>query len=436
MYRYILFIYILPMKTNNWIQKITTALSLRKKEIGVGVVTLVVIWAIVFAVQSLSTNMSASVLQVPQSSQPTAAKVTCTDSDGWMNYLVRWITTDTAQGLPKSQQDTCNPDGTLKERYCGSQTDRVGTLSSQNVSCGNGYKCDQGACVASASPAIATLVASSSNPLAQLVLSPSTQQRMLAFQINATNGDVKLSKVTLSIANLSALSNLRLVDSLGNVIAATPTTTANTVVFAQIANAPLIANNTMATYYVEADIPSNINASPVTLTVKTSGTEVKDSAGYVIPVVGSDISSSAHAISQNTAVFVMNTNPNKSLSTSALLFGVHVAGNTSITLTGLKFSNQIVGYTGTMRLKVYANTISAGSLAGQSTVGTPTGLVPLTANNVISAGTTRDYIVVVEGAMMTASSSSRSISLVDAYFGGLSAATYHNVLIPFTSIGS
>ena len=58
-------------------------------------------------------------------------------------------------------------------------------------------------------------------------------------------------------------------------------------------------------------------------------------------------------------------------------------------------------------------------------------------NSVIDAGSTVEYIAVVEGALVDPSSNSTdwNISLTNAYFGGFAAASYNSIgAIPFTSV--
>ena len=56
-------------------------------------------------------------------------------------------------------------------------------------------------------------------------------------------------------------------------------------------------------------------------------------------------------------------NSSKLLTTSALRFTVAAAGKDSVTLTGLNFNNQLAGYTGTVKVIVYKNSVSTANKA-------------------------------------------------------------------------
>ena len=222
---------------------------------------------------------------------------------------------------------------------------------------------------------------------------------------------------------------------------ATTTTTATGVVFTQINNAPVVAKDTTASFHIVADVNSSTDANPIALTITTGGTDIKGTNGNTINVAGVNVSTNNHAIAQNTASFVMSANPSKSLTTSALRFTVTAAGKTSITLTGLSMTNALAGYTGTMLVSIYKTSIAAGNLAGQKALsnGTPD-IIPMTSNSnlnsVIDAGSTVEYIVAIEGALVNSSSTSSdwNVSLTNANFGGISASTYNNIgAFPFTS---
>ena len=187
-----------------------------------------------------------------------------------------------------------------------------------------------------------------------------------------------------------------------------------------------------------ADVNTNTNGWPIYLNVSKSGTDIRLSNGATVTVDGNDVAWRFHTIAENILIFTMAANPNKSLTTSALRFTATAAGKTSTTLTGITFNNLIAGYvTGGIQIVVYKDLIAAGNIAGTGVVGTVTGLIPLTANNVIDAGSTVNYIVAIEGAVVNPASYTTdwSVSLTNANFGWLFASTYYNVAaFPFTSV--
>jgi hypothetical protein len=286
-----------------------------------------------------------------------------------------------------------------------------------------------------------TLAASNSNPLAQLLLSPSSAQQLVAFKLTAANDGVRLYDVAGNGTGLSALSNFRLTDTSGNVIATATTTTSTGVVFSQISNAPVVAQNTSASYYIIADVNTSTNTGPVSLAVLKAGTDIKGSNGNTLAVTGSNVAGNNHAISENIATLAMLANPSKALTTSALRFSVTAAGKDSVLLTGLRFTNALAGYTGTILVTVYKTSIAGTNVAGQAalTNGVAQTIV-MTGNgglnSSIDAGSTVNYIVAIEGALVDPVSNSQdwSVTLNDAFFGGIGAASYTNLgALPFTS---
>ena len=69
----------------------------------------------------------------------------CNDSDWGKNYEVKWTITTVIDGFTRVEQDSCNSDGTLRERFCGNPGEAAGLLRSENyVTCPNG--CNNGVC--------------------------------------------------------------------------------------------------------------------------------------------------------------------------------------------------------------------------------------------------------------------------------------------------
>lgn len=305
------------------------------------------------------------------------------------------------------------------------------TLTSNAI---NSYSKPIGAIFTVATP-IGTLASSNNNPLSKLLLSPSTAQQIAAFKLSATNDNIKLYNISITWTNLDMLSNFKLLDLSGTLIANATTTTSTTVTFISISGAPTIAKDTSASYYILADVNSNTNGWPVSLTIITSWTNFRSSNGTTYAVGWSNVLSNSHAISENTLVLAMSSNPSKSLTTSALRFTATAAGKNSVIITWLNFNNMLAGYTGSMTLMIYKDSIAAGNIAGTGAYAW--GIIALNANNVIDAGTTTNYIVVINGALVDAGSYTTDwyISLTNVYFGGLAGATYSNVgSFPFTSV--
>jgi len=272
--------------------------------------------------------------------------------------------------------------------------------------------------------AAGTIAASDNNPQAQLFLSPSTAQKLLAFKLTAKNDDVRLYNVNFTGTNLDGLSNFRIIDATGTVIATANTASASALTFTQIANAPKVLKDKSETYYVVADVNSNTTLTTLALTL--TSTDVKGSNGLSTSATGT-VTSKTHATAENTLVIAKAANTSKLLTTSALRFTVTAAGKDTITLSGVDFSNAVAGYTGTIVLKVYKNSVSSANIAG--TLNAKTGLVTLTANNTVDAGNTVTYVVVLDGAIIDSQSNSQdwSVSLTNVQVGTMNSSAYDNV---------
>ncbi|MBU1759096.1 hypothetical protein KKG31_08505 [Patescibacteria group bacterium] len=312
------------------------------------------------------------------------------------------------------------------------------TLTSTTIT---GYATPAGA-VFTMGTAVGTLAASNNNPLATLLLSPSIDQQIIAFKMTASNDSIRLYDVDLTGTNLSNLSNFRLTTDEGTVIATATTATNTAVTFAEIASSPSIAKDTSANYYVIADVNTNTNVGPIVLTVDSANVNIKGSNGNTIAAAGSSVVSRSHAIAENVITVAKAANTNKSLTTSALRFTVTAAGTDSVLLTGVTLNNALAGYTGTIGVRIYKSSINSANLAGSGVHvnGTAT-IFAMTqnsnANSTVDAGSTVEYIVALQGALIDPASSSQdwNVSLTDIYFGGITASTYNNIgELPMTEV--
>lgn len=100
-------------------------------------------------------NMSASVLNLSQIARNRKASFSvkpkeilptiCIDSDGGIDYTTKW-TIFLSWGVNRMEEDSCNTNGTLRERFCGQPWDVAGLLRSENyVTCPNW--CNNWACL-------------------------------------------------------------------------------------------------------------------------------------------------------------------------------------------------------------------------------------------------------------------------------------------------
>lgn len=248
----------------------------------------------------------------------------------------------------------------------------------------------------------ATLATSNEAPKATLLLSPSVDNSIAAFKLTATNDSVRLYdlKVTLPDADAANLSNFRVANASGTIATATSIASAagtTTVLFSNISNAPSIARDTSATYYVLANVNSNISAGDVTATIVKVGTNVKSSNGTVVPVDGAgNLVANTHAIAENTMVVAKAaTNPSKAIASSALRFTVTASGKDSISLTAITTAVSQFGYV------VGAAALDDGDMVlYRDSVSTLNEVTLGGANSTVDAGSTVTFIVAYPGAVM------------------------------------
>lgn len=279
----------------------------------------------------------------------------------------------------------------------------------------------------------AQVTASNDPVLASLVLSPSADQKLFAFRVKALNDGVRLRDVSFTGIDLDNLNNFRLSTdgTVANVFATATTASATAVTFTNIsqANAPLIAKDATATYYVLADVNSQTNGVDVDLSL--TALSVRATNGSTVTPTFTAIASNTHTIAENSLVVAKAANGSKNLSTSALRFTVAAAGKDSVTLDAIEFDTILAGYTGSATIEVYKNSVSAANLVDSASINIGNDSASLTslANNIVDAGQTVTYIVVVTGLAVDPSSNSQdwSITLTDLGFDGLSAVAYDNV---------
>ena len=309
------------------------------------------------------------------------------------------------------------------------------TLTSNAIS---GYALPAGA-VFTIGSASGTIAVSSDAPLSKLFLSPSTSQKIAAFKLSATNDQVRLYDVALTGAKLDNLSNFRLVDTTGNVIATATTNDATTVTFSQINNAPFVAKDTTVTYYVIADVNNNTNTTGISVTIKASGTDVKGSNGNTIAVAGSNITSATHSIADSIVTIVQAANPTKEIGSSALRFTVTAQGKNSTLLTSLTGYVATAGLSGD-RVLVYKDTTASANLAFSWNFVNATNVNLVMVNTgkaTIDVGTPVTYIMVLDWAIGNGTNATQgwTVRLVDAAFGWFIASTYDNIAtFPMTEV--
>jgi len=279
--------------------------------------------------------------------------------------------------------------------------------------------------------AVGTLSSSDNNPKRSLLLAGDRDQKVLAFRVRAQNDNVRLRDLTFTGTNLSYLSNFRVVTENGSEVASATTTTSTGVTFTNINTTDIINMDQTKTYYLVADINTNVVGESFEITLVAANSNIRSSNGTNVVITGATtVVSNNHLVNEDKAVVAKSTNSSKNLTTSALRFSVTASGKDSVTLTGATFSNLFSGYnTGSWRLVVYKDSISSNNKLGETTAGTVTGNVTFTANNTVDNGSTNNYIVVIEDIVVDPSANSQdwSLSLSNVMFGGISANVYDNL---------
>jgi len=285
------------------------------------------------------------------------------------------------------------------------------------------------------------VVSASNDPLltqAQLLASPSSNVQFFAFRVKAENDTVKLRDLAFTGTDLSNLTNFRLAKADGTVFASAASSSNTAVTFSNISAiaAPPIAKDETATYYLVANVNSNIVAGTFAATL--TNVSVRASNGSTVSETGLSVASSTHAIAENIVTVIAKPSiTSKSLFANAVRFTVTAAGQDSVVLDQIDLSTTIAGYTGgTAEVQVYRTNTNSTNLVASGSVNLGTDIESLTtlATNLatIDAGSTATFIVVVKAANGTsalqpdasANSTSWSISLTELGFNGLFATDY------------
>ena len=260
-------------------------------------------------------------------------------------------------------------------------------------------------------------------------------QKVASFKVTATNDVIKLKDITLTGANLTALSNILLTDSVGTVIGTASDVTANGAKFANLdsSSASSIAMDKSATFYVVADVNSSTDQSGVVVNVVTAGSNITGSNGALVAMAGVTVVGPSHDVAQNTFKVALVTPTSKNIATDAMRFTVYAYGKNTVTLSGATFANVLSGYTGGTLTIVRASdnaTVATG-------VGT-TGAVTFNAGTTVDANTSSTYIVKLVGAVGngTATTPDWSVQLTSLQVGTLDAANYpkNAETFPLTSV--
>jgi len=193
--------------------------------------------------------------------------------------------------------------------------------------------------------AVGTLAATTGDSLVNkaLLLAGATTQKIASFKVTATNDVIKLKDISLTGASLTALSNIRLTDSVGTVLGTASNVSASAATFANLDSTAgsSIAMDKSATYYVVADVNSSTDVSGVVANVTVAGSNITGSNGGVVPMAGANVVGASHDVAQNTFKVTQTTPTSKGIATNAMEFKVDAFGKNSVTLTGATFTTAL-----------------------------------------------------------------------------------------------
>lgn len=217
--------------------------------------------------------------------------------------------------------------GTLSMKLTG--LDVYDSLTSQKVT---SWSSPSGA-IFTVAEAKGTLSTSDNNPKRSLLLAGDKNQKVLAFRVKAENDNVKVRDLVFSGSNLDSLSNFRLLTPTSKEIAATSSTSTR-VEFSNISPEDTIMQDKTDTYYLIADVNTNVKATSVNAELVLASSNVKATNGKTIAMIGSNVASNVHMIDENKAVVAKASNSSKLLINSALRFTVTASGKDQVTLSG------------------------------------------------------------------------------------------------------
>ena len=289
------------------------------------------------------------------------------------------------------------------------------------------------------------LSSSDNNPNAKLLLAGSTAEQLLAFRVQAKNDDIKLRDLVFTGTNLDSLNNFKVTDSNGNVVVDSATTTnATSVEFTNLNVTDSIAQDSIETFYLVADVNLNTSVASVVVNLDGAQSNIKSSNGTIIAMGGNvtSVTSNAHRIEENMAVVAKDSNGSKDIATSAIRFSVTASGKDQATLSGVTVKATLSGYTGATQIAIYKDSVSTANLMGTGAYSNNADVFVNIANLAnIDAGSTNHYIVAIESAVVdsTANSSDWTVSINDVTVnlgaGDVKAVDYDNMgTFPMTEV--
>lgn len=140
------------MTLKHFISRFKKERNFRKRTIVISIISIVGILSLIFLVKNTNDTLFASVIRV---NSRVFTKNTCNDTDGGIVYSDKWTITVVENWNTRIETDTCNSNGTLRERFCGQAGDPAGLLRSENyVDCGSESWCYQWTCKSCYAPEI------------------------------------------------------------------------------------------------------------------------------------------------------------------------------------------------------------------------------------------------------------------------------------------
>lgn len=289
-----------------------------------------------------------------------------------------------------------------------------------------------------------TLSTSTLNPQSQLLLAGSNNQNLLVFNVSAQNDSVKLNKLVFNGTNLDGLNNFKIVDSSWTTVMNSPTSiTATSVIFNNSNVSDIINQDTTKTYYLTADVNLNTSKTNVSVSLDQTNSKVQSNNGVILDITPSTsaITSNIHRIEENNAIIAKTTNTSKDLNISAVRFSISAIGKNQAIISNITIKTNLTGYTGATDISIYKDTISNINLVWSGTISSVWTLIQTTSNNIINSGSTNNYIIVVNWAVIdsTANTSDWSVIIEDITYNlgttDITASTYNNMgSFPITEV--
>ena len=155
---------------------------------------------------------------------------------------------------------------------------------------------------------------------ATLLAKWATDQKVATLKIDGDEGKVRLYNLTLTIPSAN-VSNVRLANASGEVVATATSFASNTATFTNIANTEFVEKDGTISYDVLVDVNSNVTPAALTVTVATA--QLRNNNGWNATTnLGTVLVSNSHYVADGLVKVEQVTVANPNIKNSALKFTV------------------------------------------------------------------------------------------------------------------